>query len=98
MSLHPTMFQKWIVKSLKRHGGAAHHLQVAKDIWVLHEPDLRASGDSFYTWQRDLQGAVRVLRRRQLLAPTELTPRGVWALLGPAGRPLGLGESTTTWN
>ena len=70
----------WVVKSLNRRGGAAHHIQIAKDIWDLHEAELRASGDLFYTWRYDLRWAGRELRSQGTLRPDTETRRGVWAL------------------
>ena len=72
--------KKWVMESLGSRGGAAHHIQVAKDVWERHEDELRASGDLFYTWQYDLRWAAQRLRDSAALLPDEETPRGVWSL------------------
>ncbi len=72
--------QDWIVESLRRRGGEAHHIQVARDVWERHEDELRRSGDLFYTWQYELRWAAKKLRDRGVLVPDDQTRRGVWSL------------------
>lgn len=74
------VLKDWILESLRRRGGEAHHIQVAKDIWDSHEADLRMAGDLFYTWQYDLRWAALKLRHDGILKSDNETRRGVWAL------------------
>jgi hypothetical protein len=69
----------WLVEALRGLGGKASLLDVSKEVWRLHESDLRASGDLFYTWQYDLRWAATKLRKQGLLA--ENGPREPWRLL-----------------
>ncbi len=59
---------QWVLEALGELGGSAHAVDVAKAVWRRHEPDLRASGDLFYTWQYDLRWAGTKLRKQGLLA------------------------------
>ncbi len=43
--------QPWIVDALQNHGGQAPITDVARFIWLHHEPELRSSDDLFYKWQ-----------------------------------------------
>jgi len=57
----------WCIEALQHLGGSAHHVDVAKQVWQMHEHDLRQSGDLFYTWQYDLRWAAQRLRDRGVL-------------------------------
>lgn len=72
--------QNWIVEALRSKGDRASVTEVCKAVWQLHEPDLRASGDLFFTWQYDIRWAAHVLRRRGLLRPASESPNGIWEL------------------
>jgi hypothetical protein len=54
--------QPWVEEALIALGGSGTVVEVAKEIWARHEPDLRSSGDLFYTWQYDMRWAAQVLR------------------------------------
>ena len=54
--------QDWVIEALEELGGSGHVVDVSKVVWRRHEPDLRASGDLFYTWQYDIRWAAQVLR------------------------------------
>ena len=58
--------QKWIVDALVSQG-ASSVTEVAKHIWVNHEPELKASGDLLFTWQYDMRWAAQELQDKQLL-------------------------------
>lgn len=77
----------WCVEALKHLGGSAHHIDVAKQVWVLHEHDLRQSGDLFYTWQYDLRWAAQKLRDQGTLAKIDGVRKGdgIWRLAQQAG-------------
>jgi hypothetical protein len=70
----------WTLEALQASGGSAHHLQVARHIWQVHEADLRSSGDLFYTWQYDLRWAAHLLRREGMLCPATSQDDGVWRI------------------
>ena len=50
-----------------RMGGKGTVTAVARFIWAHHEPDLRSSGDLFYTWQYDMRWAATVLRKGSVM-------------------------------
>ena len=72
----------WTIASIRERGGAAHHIQIAKDIWDAYEDELRRSGDLFYTWQYDLRWAGHALRQRGVLKADSQSRKGVWELVG----------------
>jgi hypothetical protein len=74
--------QDWVAEALSALGGSATLVDVAKKIWVVNEPELRLSGDLFYTWQYDMRWAANILRKKGVMKPVELSPSGVWELVG----------------
>ena len=72
----------WVVEALRRHGGEAHLLSVAKDVWLHHEPELRGAGDLFYSWQYDIRRACTALRTSGVIEPPSRP--GVWKLAAAA--------------
>jgi len=72
--------KKWVVDALLANGRRASLTDVAKHIWAVHEQDLRASGDLFYTWQYDMRWAANSLRKRDVMKPVVLCPPGIWEL------------------
>lgn len=71
---------EWVVEVLKRTGGRAYILEIAKAVWELHETDIREGGDLLYEWQYELRWAGDILRRDGVLRPSEDTRRGIWEL------------------
>jgi hypothetical protein len=74
------VLKRWVVDALKRNGGEAHLLTVAKDIWANHEAELRSAGDIFYSWQYDMRWACTALREKGVVE-SALKP-GIWKLAG----------------
>jgi hypothetical protein len=72
--------QTWVLDSLRVRGGSASLVDVCRDVWQTHEPELRLSGDLFYTWQYDIRWAAQKLRDSGALKPDNEAPRGVWQL------------------
>ena len=70
----------WVARALKELGGRGTIVGVAKIIWREHEPELRKSGDLFFTWQYDMRWAANKLRRSGDIKPVENSPRGIWEL------------------
>lgn len=58
---------EWVEEALRSLGGEGFPIDVAKEVWRLHEDDLRESGDLFYTWQYDLRWAATKLRQTGFL-------------------------------
>lgn len=75
-----TDLQPWILESIRRRGGSASLVDVCRDVWQVHEQDLRMSGDLFYTWQYAIRWAAQTLRDNGVLRPDREAPRGVWQL------------------
>lgn len=71
--------QLWIQEALEGRGGSASLVEVCRDVWQVHEQDLRASGDLFYTWQYDIRWAAQELRNRGVLAPIDRKSR-LWTI------------------
>lgn len=72
----------WVASALRRLGGSASLVEVARDLWTHHESELRSSGDLFYTWQYDMRWSANVLRRTGIMEAAEVSPPGVWQLAG----------------
>jgi hypothetical protein len=72
----------WVVAALAAQGGRASLVNVAREIWRVHESELRLSGDLFYTWQYDMRWSANVLRRKRVLKSAETYAQGVWELFG----------------
>lgn len=72
----------WIVDALKKLGGSAHYVLVAKEIWRTHKSEMPETGTSFYTWQYEMRWASQALRNRGLLKKANVSgsPKGVWTL------------------
>ncbi|MGP3723887.1 hypothetical protein [Cereibacter sphaeroides] len=60
-------------------GGSARIKDIAKYIWLNHEPRLRAAGDDFYVWQYEMRWAGQALVKAGRM--TKTAPVGVWRLL-----------------
>ena len=54
--------------------------QFGGTVWRDHEPDLRASGDLFFTWQYDIRWAAQRLRDQRVFVPNAGAPQGFWQL------------------
>lgn len=70
----------WVVEALSAHGGKGSVSDVAKYIWIHHEPDLRTSGDLFYTWQYDMRWAAQRLRDVGKLRYIREDRKNLWTL------------------
>lgn len=70
----------WVEEAVRRHGGRATLLEVARYIWQVREHDLRESGALFYTWQYDMRWAATKLRHSGILRSAHESPSGVWEL------------------
>lgn len=51
-----------VMEALVELGGSGTITDISKVVWRRHEPDLRSSGDLFYTWQYDIRWAGQQLR------------------------------------
>ena len=73
---------EWCLEALRALGGSAHHIDVAKYVWQVHEQELRQSGELFYTWQYDLRWAAKKLRDQGELRSVTGGSRGdgIWRL------------------
>lgn len=72
--------QDWVQAALIHLGGRGSLTDIAKEIWRVHEVDLRSSGDLFYTWQYDMRWAANRLRVKGIMQAVALSPPGVWVL------------------
>lgn len=72
--------ETWIVQALRDQGHEMSVVEVARHVWEHHEPELRDSGDLFFTWQYDLRWAAQNLRNDGVLASKEGKRSGGWRL------------------
>jgi len=70
----------FVSDAIRTHGGRATIVEVAQNIWELHQVDLEGAGDLFYTWQYDMRWAATQLRKIGKIKSTALSPKGVWEL------------------
>jgi hypothetical protein len=70
----------WLEDVLRAKGGSAAIVTICREIWQRYEPELRFSGDLFYTWQYDVRWAAHKLREAGIMKPDEESPTGVWEL------------------
>lgn len=70
----------WMVEALTELGGHGSVVEVSKTVWRRHEPDLRISGDLFYTWQYDIRWAAQTLRDTGKLKSMDRKKGGAWEL------------------
>jgi len=66
--------------ALRELGGSAPLVAVAREIWDRYEPELRSSGDLFYTWQYDMRWAAQKLRDAHKLTYRRSKGRHHWQL------------------
>lgn len=70
----------WVVEALRQLGGAGSIVQVCQRVWLVHEADLRGSGDLFFTWQYDIRWAAQYLRNVGLLESVDNRRTKDWTL------------------
>jgi len=70
-----------VVEALKALGGSGMIVDVAREIWIHHEAELRSSGDLFFTWQYDIRWAKKRLRDRNLVQVARSGQKSVWTLI-----------------
>lgn len=75
-----TDMKTWIIEALRRRGGRAKLVDVARGVWEMHEADLRMAGDAFFTWQYDLRWAADRLRRDGVLKAFDASNRSYWEI------------------
>jgi hypothetical protein len=68
----------WAIDALNASGGAARVPEIAKHIWEQHEPELRKSGDLFYTWRYAMCWAGQILQKEGKL--NKNGPNRQWVL------------------
>jgi hypothetical protein len=67
MTIHRDDLKVYVVEALNNLGGQSKIAGICKEIWRLHEQDLRESGDLFYTWQYDMRWAGQHLQNERKL-------------------------------
>lgn len=70
----------WVLEALQQLGGSGTIVQVCQRVWKMHEAELRASGDLFYTWQYDIRWAAQYLRNEKYLKAVNGDRRSQWEL------------------
>lgn len=70
----------WVREALGALGGEGHINEVAREIWLAHENDLREQGEHFYSWQYDIRWAAQKLRESGKAGLRKQGSRSVWYL------------------
>ncbi len=70
----------WVIEALTELGGSGGVVEVSEVVWRRHEPDLRQSGDLFFTWQYDIRWAAQQLRDAGRLQKMAGAKRSPWRL------------------
>jgi hypothetical protein len=78
--IHREKLQLWLREALAALGGEALILDVNKQVWALHEDDLKQTGDAFYSWQYDLRWAADELRKTGHLGLRKQGSKSIWIL------------------
>ena len=74
--------ESWLEQALRGMPGRRGTIvAICRKIWEAHEPELRSSGELFFTWQYDIRWEANRLRRQKLLKPVETSPKGFWELV-----------------
>ena len=71
----------WLIEALKAHNRSASIVEICRYVWDKYENELRRSGDLFYTWQYDIRWAATELRKKNIMRPVHISPKGIWELL-----------------
>ena len=69
-----------VLEALRDLGGSGTVVEVCRQVWQRHEPELRSSGDLFYTWQYDIRWAAQKLRDEGALGPSHKGVGSKWTL------------------
>jgi hypothetical protein len=72
----------WVEASLRKLGGSAKIVEIAKDIYETHAEELERSGDLFYTWQYDMRWAGLKLSKAGKVYLSNKAGPSRWALVG----------------
>ena len=70
-----------LYNAIKEMGGQTNIIDVCKYVWEKHAPELKVSGDLFYSWQYDIRWAATELRKTGRMKAADLSPRGIWEIL-----------------
>ena len=74
------VLKDWVIEALRELGGHGSVVEVSRVVWRRHEPELRMSGDLFYTWQYDIRWAAQALRDGGKLAAAAGSHQTGWTL------------------
>lgn len=75
--------ENWVCDALRALDNSADSAEICRIIWENHEHSLRDSGRQFYTWQREVERALGLLKRRGLVRrPSGTVSRGQWQMVG----------------
>jgi hypothetical protein len=77
---------QWVEDALRKLGGSARIVDVAREISRAHANDLEGAGDLNFTWQYDMRWAALKLSKAGRVALSNKAGQGRWALIGEAAR------------
>lgn len=76
------VLRAWVIESLRSLQGAGTIVEVCRAVWLVHEHDLRSSGDLFFTWQYDIRWAAQFLRDNGYMHSVQGDRSAPWELSG----------------
>ena len=76
----------WVEEALRKLGGSARIVDIAREIASAHGKDLEDAGDLNFTWQYDMRWAALKLSKVGRVALSNKAGQGRWALIGEAAR------------
>ena len=72
--------KEWVAEALGKLGGQAYINDVARQIWLDHESELRSWDEHFYSWQYDMRWAAQHLRNKNVLSFHKVGSKSRWVL------------------
>ena len=79
--MHRSDLDAIVVECLEALGGEGTIVEVAREIWLRYEAELRHSGDLFFTWQYDIRWSKTRLRDSGKVALGRLGNWSTWVLV-----------------
>jgi len=72
--------QDWVIAALMSYAGRASLIDVAEYVWINYRSEIDSSRNLLYTWQYEVRWAASTLRKRGIIKPASVSPKGVWEL------------------
>ena len=73
--------KSFVIDALRALDGSGSIVEVAQEIWRVHEGELRVSRDLFFTWQYDIRRAKAALVKEGKVRAYRDGQKSVWELI-----------------